>query len=178
MGAIRYILVFLMLGLMNFQSNQDYETILWSSDTRLTWGDFRGEIPSNNRAAAITASGITYAFSTSGTKENMEVDFKIDTFFYPTKSWYQAHLCDKVILSHEQLHFDISELFARKFKMRLDGKKFTYDNVKSIVKSIYREINQELDAFQNLYDAETNFSRDFEKQAEWKLKISKALLEP
>lgn len=166
-----------MIGLMSFQPGQDYETILWSSDRSLSWDDFRGDVPLNARAAAITASGITYRFSTSGTKDNLQVDFKVDTFFYPTKSWYQPVLCDEVILSHEQLHFDISEHYARKLKRRLNDESFTYGNVKAKVKSIYREINTELNDFQNQYDDETNFSRDREKQQEWIVKIEKALIE-
>ncbi len=80
-------------------------------------------------------------------------------------------------MGHEQLHFDISELYAREMKRRLDDELFTHGNVKAKVKSIYREINIELDDFQNLYDAETNFSRDLDKQEEWKLKIAQALQE-
>jgi hypothetical protein len=177
LGAIKYPVVFVFLVIGVSLSSQDYETISWSSANLLTWDDFKGDAPSNPRAAAITASGITYRFSTSGTKDNLKVDFKIDTYFYPTKSWYQPHLCDEVILGHEQLHFDISELFARKFKKRLNEQKFNHDNVKAKVKAVYREINIELDDFQNLYDTETNFSRDLDKQEEWKLKITKALQE-
>ena len=106
----------------------------------------------------------------------MEVNFKIDTYFYPNKSWYQPDLCDKVILSHEQLHFDISELYARKLRERLDAATFTPKNVKSKVRAIYRKINEELSEYQNRYDAETNFSRDREQQTIWNEKIAKALL--
>lgn len=162
---------------MSFQPSQDYETILWNSERRLSWDDFRGEIPLNARAAAITASGITYRFSTSGTKQNMQIKFKVDAFFYPTKSWYQPEVCDEVILSHEQLHFDISELYARKLHIRLRNESYTYSNVKAKVKTIYRDINKELNDFQNQYDNETNFSRDREQQQEWILRIEKALLE-
>lgn len=168
-------LVFGFLGLMSFQSVQDEETISWSAERRLSWRDFIGRVPSNARAAATTASGITYHFSTSGTRDNMEVDFKIDTFFFPSKSWYQPELCDKIILSHEQLHFDISELYARKMRKRLARETFTHKNVKSKVKSIYREILEELNDFQNRYDDETNFSRDLEQQSIWNKKIAKAL---
>lgn len=160
---------------MSFQTVQDYDTISWSADTPLTWNDFQGKAPRNARAAAITASGISYRFSTSGTKDNMEVDFKIDTFFYPSKSWYQPELSDAVILSHEQLHFDISELFARKMKARLAEEKFTHSTVKAKVKSIYQEILKELDDFQNQYDRETNFSRDRGQQMLWNKKIAEAL---
>lgn len=168
----------LLLWMLGFESTQDYETISWSASRPLSWNDFRGNVPTSPRAAAITASGITYSFATSGTKDAMEVDFKIDTFFYPTKSWYQPAVCDAIILSHEQLHFDISELFARKMKKRLEAETFTYDTVKSKVKSIYREILDELNDFQNRYDTETNFSRNLAKQEEWKLQIENALQEP
>jgi len=164
-----------MLLCLSFQSLQGYDTIAWSSDKRLSWKDFKGKVPSNNRAAATTASGITYRFSTSGTKNEFEVDFKIDTFFYPTKSWYQPSLCDEVILSHEQLHFDISELYARELRKRLNAATFTHANVKAEVRKIYAEINQELSEFQNRYDAETNFSRDREQQAIWNKRIEKTL---
>lgn len=160
---------------MSFQSPQDYDTISWSAERRLSWDDFQGKAPLNARAAAITASGISYRFSTSGTKENMEVDFQIDTFFYPSKSWYQPELSDEVILSHEQLHFDISELYARKMKARLAEQTFTHSNVKAKVKSIYREILKELDDFQNQYDDETNFSRNREQQFIWNEKMKHAL---
>ncbi|MEP3208746.1 MAG: DUF922 domain-containing protein [Maribacter sp.] len=160
---------------MSFQSPQDYDTISWSAERRLSWDDFQGKAPLNARAAAITASGISYRFSTSGTKDNMEVDFQIDTFFYPTKSWYQPELSDEVILSHEQLHFDISELYARKMKARLAEETFTYSNVKAKVKSIYRDILKELNDFQNQYDDETNFSRNREQQLIWNEKMKNAL---
>jgi len=160
---------------MSFQSLQGYDTISWSAERRLSWKDFKGNVPSNNRAAATTASGITYRFTTSGTKDTIEVDFKIDTYFYPTKSWYQPELCDDIILSHEQLHFDISELYARELRKRLDAAAFTHKNVKSKVRSIYRKINEELSEFQNKYDRETNFSRDREQQLIWNEKIKNAL---
>ncbi len=175
MGRIRYVFGLGFLLLMSFQSLQGYDTIPWTADKRLSWKDFKGKSPVNARAAAITASGITYRFSTSGTKDNMEVDFKVDTFFYPSKSWYQPELCDEVILSHEQLHFDISELYARKMKERLANEIFTHSNVKGKFKSIYQEILKELDDFQNQYDRETNFSRDREQQLIWNEKIAKAL---
>ena len=115
---------------------QDYETISWSPDIKLGWNDFRGKVPQNARAAAITASGISYQFSTRGTGDMVELDYRVSTFFYPYKSWYQPHLCDSLILSHEQLHFDISELFARKMRKRLASGTFT-ENVKAEVKQIY-----------------------------------------
>lgn len=151
------------------------ETVEWNSNQRLSWSDFKGNVPENARAAATTASGISYRFSTSGTKDKIEIDFTVLTHFYPNKSWYQVDLCDDVILSHEQLHFDISELFSRKLRKQLAEARFTHDNVKAKVRAMYRKNNQELNEFQNQYDRETNFSRNREQQVLWNIKIAEAL---
>tara|TARA_R110002050_G_scaffold267266_2_gene408878 strand:- start:25860 stop:26336 length:477 start_codon:yes stop_codon:yes gene_type:complete len=155
---------------------QDEETILWQSSRKLNWTDFKG-VPENNRAAAITASGLTYQFST--TKKNGEVvaiDYEVSSYFYPDKSWYRPEVCDTIILSHEQLHFDITELYAREFRRRLKVQKFT-SNVKNEVKAIYREINIELNKYQDQYDTETNFSRNREQQLFWNKTIAEALIQ-
>ena len=174
MGSIKCVLFFLLLIILGFNDSQDYETIAWSPENELTWEDFKGKAPNNDRAAATTASGISYQFSTSGSSGEIELDYLVSTFFYPNKSWYQPSLCDSLILSHEQLHFDISELYARKMRKRLASSSFT-QNVKAEVKQIYKEVLDELEEFQNLYDDQTNFSRDLEHQLLWNNKIEEAL---
>ncbi len=174
MGSLKYIIILLFFSILGLDNSQDYETIAWSPEIKLTWKDFKGEAPSNDRAAATTASGISYQFATNSIDGEIELDYEVSTFFYPNKSWYQPNLCDSVILSHEQLHFDISELFARKMRSRLASGTFT-QNVKSEVKIIYKKILEELEEFQNLYDDQTNFSRDLEQQLIWNNKIEEAL---
>jgi len=81
-----------------------------------------------------------------------------------------------VVLSHEQLHFDITELFARKFRERLKTVKNDTD-IKKKVRKIFAEINRELNTFQNKYDRETNYSRNIPEQLLWNEKIAEALSE-
>lgn len=150
------------------------ETILWEKNTKLSWSDFKGT-PKNNRAAATTASGLTYQFSTvKKDHQVVHVDFKVSSFFYPQKSWYIPSICDSVILQHEQLHFDITEVYANKFRKRLAEATFT-NNVKAEVKIIYDEINVALQKFQNEYDLETDFSRNREQQVIWNKMINSLL---
>lgn len=158
---------------MSFVSAQDYEVIVWSPDLNLTWSDFKAQ-PSNNRAAATTASGITYRYTTDVIGDVMKVDFTITAHFYPNKSWYRPELVDTHILEHEQLHFDISEIFARKMHERMATTKFTR-NVRKEVRKIYNQINKEMNDFQDTYDTETNFSRNREQQEFWKQKIDELL---
>ena len=159
---------------MGFYPVQEYDSISWS-EKKLTWKDFKDEPPLSDRVAATTASGISYQFSTSGTRNSYKVDFEISTHFYPNKSWYKPELCDEVILGHEQLHFDISELFARKLRKELSETTFTHENVKKKIKSLYNRNNKELSDFQNRYDEETNFSRNRDQQVIWNKKIEEAL---
>ncbi len=84
------------MGLGALNAQEEYETIAWSEDRKLTWEDFKDKAPKNAIAAATTASGITYQFSTSGTKDKMVLDYEVSTFFYPNKSWYQPQLCDSL----------------------------------------------------------------------------------
>jgi len=149
---------------------QKERTIRWSSNYKLSWNDFKKEAPKNASAAATTASGISYWFSTVGPTNNIEIDYSVDTFFYPDESWYQKGLADAHVLGHEQAHFDIAELFARKMRIALASRKFT-KNVKAEIKKIYSRTIKDLNAYQKRYDTETNFSRNKEQQRIWELKI-------
>ena len=148
--------------------------MLWSAENRLSWDDFKAAPPENGGVAATTASGISYYFSSTETNGKMEVDFTVRTYFYPSKSWYIPEICNEVILSHEQLHFDISELFARKFRAKLAATTFTPD-IKAEVREIYQQINKELANFQKKYDQETDFSRNVAQQQAWNAAIKEAL---
>lgn len=173
MGLIKGIIL-VAIGFLLLSGNQEEEeTVLWQPTRKLNWSNFKGK-PANNRAAAVTASGLTYTISTLTKNGVITVTFDVSAYFYPDKSWYRPEVCDSVILSHEQLHFDITELFARKFRAQLKTKKFT-SNAKNEVGVLYKQINRELHTFQERYDAETNFSRDREKQLSWNKTIAEKL---
>ncbi|SFW29818.1 protein of unknown function [Cellulophaga fucicola] len=154
---------------------QTEETILWKPGVKLTWSNFKEKAPVSNRVAAITASGINYKYTTSFKNNSASFTFEIGAFFYPYKSWYKKDLCTDITLSHEQLHFDIAELFARKMRLKLSTLSPS-PNTRKEVKDIYAKINKDLEAYQDLYDKETNYSRDIEKQLFWNKKIAADLI--
>lgn len=155
---------------------QDEAAIRWEPGLRLAWSDFRGQPPASKRIAATTASGLSYSYTARGGSHGYELDFTVATFFYPDKSWYHPGLCDARVLSHEQLHFDISELFARRLRTRLRQTRFT-GKVKAEVRRIFAEVNRELSEFQDRYDRETDFSRNPEAQLAWNRAMQKLLAE-
>lgn len=155
---------------------QQKDAIPWQPDRRLAWTDFKGIPPGSKQVAATTASGISYTYTTTGSKGSYKLDYKVTAFFYPHQSWYQRELCDSIVLSHEQLHFDIAELFARRMRERLGSQTFG-PHVRSEVRRIFRQLNRELAEFQDRYDRETDFSRDREAQAQWNAAIARSLAE-
>jgi len=174
LAAIKIILYFSSVVFVLAAYGQEDEVIPWTPELRLQWTDFRATPPADSRIAATTASGISYRLSAMETNRKMEVDCTIDVFFYPDESWYQPDVANAIILSHEQLHFDISELFARKMRQRIAEYSFT-KKVKTEVKTIYGDILKEMRDFQKRYDQETNFSRNVEEQMRWNKTIKMAL---
>jgi len=165
--------IFTLVSLVSY-SQAIEESYVWNAKEKLTWKDFKGAIPPDVDPAATTASGISYKYSANLLHHEVKLDFEVTAFFYPNESWYKPTVCNDLVLSHEQLHFDISELFARKMRKRLRETSFS-DNVKAEIKEIYREILKELADFQELYDWETNFSRNPEQQAIWNIKVTEEL---
>ena len=150
------------------------ESIPWEATRKLSWDDFKGSVPPDAEPTATTASGISYEYSANLIHYEVKLDFKVTAYFYPNESWYKPNICDAHILQHEQLHFDISEVFARRMRIKLRNTSFT-ENVKSEIRAIYKETLKELEELQDKYDWETNFSRNPEAQERWNAQIKEAL---
>ena len=140
----------------------------WSESYKLSWADFKAKPNTNVNAVAITASGITFGFSITKTDSNQVIGFtsEVHAHFYPEQSWYKKERADNHILGHEQLHFDITELYARKFRQRISHLKMS-NNIRKELKVIHNAINKELSQMQDNYDNETNYSINYESQKEW-----------
>lgn len=166
---------FFLVCLLSVLLLQDSPTISWNLENRLEWSDFKGEPKPSNNSVAVTASGITFSYSTKKSDTRLiDYHYNIRADFYPNRSWYLKEKADNNILNHERLHFDITELHARMFRQRIEKTRFTM-NIDAQMNRLHEAINKELEALQNKYDAETRHSQDLEKQQEWQEKIIEAL---
>jgi hypothetical protein len=154
---------------------QDQPVIAWNESYRLSWSDFKDKPDNNDRAVAVTASGITFGFSVKQT-DTQVISFTTNvlTHFYPEQSWYKVKETDTHVLGHEQLHFDITELYARKFRQRISQLKVS-NAINSQLNRLHEIIKRELSTMQDAYDTETDFSRNVEQQAKWKEQIATEL---
>lgn len=165
--------LFLTLALspLALQAQEPGEELLdWSSSRRLTWADYKAKPNPDSDAAASTTSylGISYNIKSDG------FSYTIESKFSMTRSWGLHKTA--YILSHEQGHFDIAEVFARKLHQKMSAYTFDRKTYQKDLKKIYQDILDEKEEMQNEYDRETNHSINKEKQAGWLKKIA-AMLE-
>ncbi|QHI38833.1 hypothetical protein IMCC3317_42330 [Kordia antarctica] len=168
----------LLVVLCVFLFVQDEESIAWTQNQKLHWGNFEGEPKPNTGAVAITASGITYGFSSKTFSDSDKIEYTTDVEaqFYPDRSWYLKERVNDTILKHEQLHFDITELHARKLRKRIKNVKTT-KNIQQVISKIYDEVSAELNKMQNDYDKGSEHSINYEGQVKWQKLIAKELQE-
>jgi len=153
-----------------FSVAQDDE-LPWNANEKLTWNDFKSTPDYSHPYAAITFSGMSYGFSADVINGEVYVNYKVNCFFVTNKSWVKRrYKGDKELLKHEQLHFDITELYTRKFREELSKMTFT-DNVKAEIKTVYKRITNEKVLFQEKYDLETDHSKNEAAQKRWQLNI-------
>jgi len=140
--------------------------IPWKDSRKLTWNDFKGKPDSASPFKARTESTLNIQVETKG----MEVMITMVTCFDKNTSWVKEKR--DVLLTHEQTHFDIAELWSRKFKQRLKGKTFPGKTFQSVLNKMHSDIQKEGKAMQALYDKETDHSVNAQAQEKWTKKIN------
>lgn len=143
--------------------------IIWKKDRKINWNDFLSENSCQKQKGAGTALNIDFYPK----KFNCAQVEKIVVIAQMNKieSWVK----DKsvVILNHEQTHFDIAELYARKIRKSIAEfiEKSEECDLQDIA-DIYYRLEAEHWQIQFLYDEETQHSVNWEKQKEWDHKIA------
>ncbi len=163
-----FFIYFISISSLVFSQSEDLK-IYWSEETRLTWEDFQGVPLEKTLFHANTNTGLSYSWGLKGTSQKMELNYKVETFFYPKESWVRPTSKSEYLLKHEQLHFDISELHARKLRKLLanvDSSKINKDS-RDYLNKLYEKIDKERGAMQNAFDKESNHSLNKEAELKW-----------
>ena len=183
--------IFFLIGfisLMSFSFVKD-DFILWQENKKLKIQDFKADnkdtIKVNRQQFLGAISAIRIEYSSFQRNKNSVPDFSIKTYFDPNESWML--LKNDYVLQHEQIHFDLTELYAR--KMRKSVESLRQKNVTNI--SIYRKKIQRWNAMKekasNQFDADNQdyyikigqkilFQKN-PKQEAWKKKVDRELFQ-
>ena len=150
---------------------ENKEVIPWVPERRLTWEDFLCDPKTTSDAVASTSTSLGIAYQI----ERGHLTYTITCHFSKHKSW--GLLKTDYILAHEQGHFDITELYARKLYQALQDYKFERKSYRKDINEIYKAIVKEKEDMQAAYDGESDHSRNRRIQYEWLEKIDQMLVE-
>jgi hypothetical protein len=148
------------------------QDIRWEEGKPLAWKDFDGKPDPNSTYTAVVNSRIEYSFHAEVRDSVYKITFKLENLFNTRASWVKKR--NKDLLQHEQLHFDINELFTRRLWVALNAATYTA-NYRDEIAAIYKKLIAEERDFQTKYDNQTIHSREYGFQFIWEQFIHKEL---
>lgn len=166
-----FLIVFLLI--FNIVSAQN---IFWSENQKLVWDNFKSKTNNLGGATVVAYTHCGWEFSaTTSSDPKVPVKINIQTVFNENKSWKDVKRINDYVLVHEQKHFDIAEIHARKLRKEVSEKIKTTADYNKFFKTIYAKISSDYKSFQADYDRVTEHGMNKEKQAEYNILISEEL---
>ena len=156
----------------NKKAKATSDTIYYDFDRRLMWSDFQGKPDTTSRAGAVTGSGFAFDSEMNSDGNNFDLSIGVYCFFSKHSSWKKKDINTDYHLLHEQHHFDITRIGAQKLVDALKNARFTKDNYRSLINSVFNKVYDENNALQQQYDRETQNSRNMKKQLEWNDRVA------
>jgi hypothetical protein len=142
--------------------NKKRKELPWSPTRRLTWDDFSGDPDTKDHLHAITSTNIDMKAKCVGGK----FKFEVKSVFLLDESWSKDKTSAPLLL-HEQLHFDLTEIYARKIRQELYNLKDACGEDNAHISAIVNRIFEEWKEEQNKYDEECNHGLNKEAQQKW-----------
>ena len=167
------IIVFFYILFTSLFFQQTETQIRWTADQKLIWSDFEATPDNSIEYDALTNWQISYSASYSS---DQGLEYEVHCFFNKDKSWKKDESASDHLLAHEQLHFDIAELYARKLRKVLESYKVK-KNIEKEINKLFEMVLAECNKDQKQYDKESDHSNDKEVQSKWIKRISKEIKE-
>jgi predicted secreted Zn-dependent protease len=155
--------------LLTFTVIQQSNLIPWNATRKLSWDDFKASPDPSSGNAALTSSTINIEFG----YDDDDLTYNIRCSFDKSRSWVRIRNND--VLTHEQGHFDIAEVYARRLHKAMKEYRFNAKTVSQDVNGIYENMMNLHRQAQTLYDKETDYSRNKVTQEDWLKKITQQL---
>jgi hypothetical protein len=139
----------------------------------LTWDDFLGNPDHTSSFKALTSAEILFSSLTY----NDSAKLVITSRFLKKSSWTKLRT-SQALLRHEQLHFDIAELVARRLRRACSIQRpRSYREAEQVFELLYREYTgAEWQQLNSSYDMETKHGTIEAKQRQWEARIARELL--
>jgi hypothetical protein len=155
--------------------------ICWQEGVKLHWQDFEASsyfMAANLLDVRVGACSAAEVAVLPCTDARGKSTFLVESFFVKQHSWVRDSVVMKnpVLLAHEQLHFDINELFARKVRRQV-AQYYTagrYMFGPELAREITRLLNEKT-AFNMRFDDDTHRNPSPDSLHKWQVVVTQAL---
>ena len=151
--------------------DEEPDVIPWNEFYKLQWHDFQGQPAEDARGDA----GAVVQIKAKPFLVRKEVKYDVVALFNRNKSWARDR--SPSLLAHEQLHFDIAELYARKIRRKIDELAGKGVNDTKTYNGAIKELLLESNEIDQQFDLETLHGALFRKQGEWSARVRQELAE-
>lgn len=150
--------------------------ISWNGTRTLTINDFT--IKTSQAQTLLSFAQFTLDCEVNGF-DFMTRNFnkKVHNYFIKSASWIDTTYNMSLSLQYQQTLFNIAEIYARRFRKELRNNRRKILRGTEFVKELNVKILTDFSARRIIYDTETEFGQDSEKQRQWENQIDKELLE-
>ena len=196
--SIRRLILVAILCLVSLSviAELDSSHIDWDPALPVTWDLFRGTPPADasqrTEAAAIHMTlrwHASYSVSSSngGTTWTGQIAaITVTNTMEPDRSWVVLGKACESVLRHEQLHFDLNEVYRRKLECLLLAtsacvgatQQSAIDQLNAALHQTAALVLQKVSEMQSLYDSQTSHSTNAGEQSRWQGLISQWLIAP
>lgn len=142
------------------------DTIFWSPTRKMTWNDFKGEMPRSTKFSAQIFNNFEYLAPLKLEDGILTIDLQMKVYMLKSMSWTSSTSLSDYSIAHEQLHFDLTKLVVERFKEKAK-QILTVDNYDSELQLLFIEMYREMNKIQKNYDDETNHSINVFEQQKW-----------
>jgi len=148
----------------------------WSAGRPLAWRDFQGSPPSEGSEGAK----ISYTLYSGWKCKGAAFEFRMIAGFRPRRSWVKAVVLNdslqrRTVLGHEQTHFDLAEVHARRMQRAFGDLARPCARTDAELSALAQRLTQEEKAEQRRYDEETNHGLLADQQAAWSRDVAQRL---
>ena len=165
------LLVSVLTALVGVGSMQGPDPIHWSATRKLAWSDFKAKAP-RQLDGARSALGYNSVFGCRDGK----LEFHIVAVFVPEESWVTERirtsgLASPVGLRHEQTHFDLKEVHARRIRKMFSELTSPCPRSDDDLYALAERLMRDEAATQDRFERETRAGENESKQIEWERRV-------
>lgn len=147
------------------------DTIVWRADSLLHKEDFKSRPKPGGRLGFAAVGIFLYPGENGG-----ELMFYVEALFVKSKSYITKY--SEYVLKHEQIHFNMCELYARKLRKKISETNFKkVKNFSDEIQKLYAKISDEHNKEQDKYDNDTEHGLNSAKQKIWEDDVNSRIKE-